>query len=237
MKSKLATLSLAGTVIASSIVGSIALPSSASAQTSTASCHVYQVNLRGTVVSNYGTEQFSVNQYALWRDRGAKANSVEFLLTTFSDLNASAQVGQIKLMTNSMFAENAGISAARINLARVSSSDRVYFNLDSAASLQLPSPNVFASTGVGNSAGGLGGLGFLSGAGQDLARYINSFSVLSVSYLVPRNGGGSFVFTDNTRTKMAGQIDISGTSPDNFSLQGRYTASFTGNYIGSVACP
>lgn len=213
-------------------LGACVLLSGASANA--ASCHFYQVNIQGNVTSNYGSQPFSVNQYAMWRDAGVTSHPIEFVFTTFQDLNASAQVGQIELMTNSAFARNAGIASARFDLATVSVSNVVSFQMDSGMSFQLPPPNVFVATGVGSSPGGLGGLGFLTGAGGELAQFINSAPVLSFSYLIPRNGWGYFYLPDGN--SIAGQLDVIGTPPDNTSLQGQYTASFSGTHVGSAAC-
>lgn len=201
-----------------------------------ASCHYYAVNIQGTVANNFGTQQFSVNQYAMWRDVGVRTHPVEFWLTTNQNLNASAQVGQIELMTNTAFANNAGIASAGYDLAAVSVSNVVNFVLDSGAGLIQPPPNVFVGPGPGSSPGGLGGLGFLPGAGADIARFIGSAEVLSTSFLIPLQGGGYFSFPNGNASSIAGQLDLVGTTIDNMSLQGRYTASFGGNYISSTAC-
>jgi hypothetical protein len=231
MKSKFSTIGLIPTLVISSLASVCINPSKSIAQSATANCHFYAVNIKGTVNNNYGNQQFSVNQYAIWRDRGLRSNPIEFMLKTFTDLNVNPQVGQIELLTNSRYAYNAGIASAQIDLAKVSlGNTQTTFTLDSGASLQLPPPNVFVSPGVSSSPGGLGGLGFLTGAGQDLARILNS------TYLIPRQGGGSFTFTDTSRATIVGQLDIVGTGVDNMSLQGRYKANFSGNYIGSTTC-
>ncbi|MEC4813514.1 MAG: hypothetical protein SAK29_09620 [Scytonema sp. PMC 1069.18] len=222
------------TLIASTTVSTVTIVSVTTA--SAANCYFYSVNIQGTVNSNYGNQPFSVNQYAIWRDPGAKANQIDFFLTTSQDLNASAQVGQIELMTNSVGANNLGIRSAKLDLARVLVSNVVQFTLDSGISFQLPSPNVFVATGVGNSPGGLGGLGFLPGAGGELGKIINGAQILSVSYLIPRNGSGYFYSPTGDYRDIAGEIDIIGTAIDNTNLQGRYKAIFSGKYIKSQVC-
>lgn len=194
------------------------------------------MNIQGNVNSNYGNQQFSVNQYAMLRDPGANANQVDFFLFTFNDPNVSPQVGQIILMTNSLGAGNPGIRSARFDLARVTVSNVYQFVLDSGMSFQLPSSNVFVATGVGNSPGGLGGLNFLPGAGGVLGEIINSAPVLSSSYLIPRNGGGYFYFPNGHQVNIAGELDILGTAIDNANLQGNYRATFGGTYISSYIC-
>ncbi len=237
MKSSVATIGLTGILMVGGIAGAVVAPSTAMAQNSAPMCHFYRVNINGTVANNYASKAFSVTQFAFWRNSGYRSNPIEFGLKTFTDLNVNPQLGQTELMTNSRFANNAGIAMAKIDLARVTNSNQVFFNLDPGASLQLPAPNVFVSPGVGSSAGGLGGLNFLTGAGQDIAQMINGATVLSTSYLVPRQGGGSFSFTDNTFKTIVGQLDVTGTAIDNATLQGRYTARFSGDYVGSANCP
>lgn len=206
-----------------------------------ASCHFYAVNLQGTATIGDGTstlssQPFSVFEYAMVRDTGVTSHPVEFVLTTFQDLNASAQPGQIELMTNSAFARNAGIASAQFDLATVSVSNVVNFEVDSGMSFQSPPPNVFVAPGVGSVPGGLGGLGFLTGAGGQLGQIINSAPILSVSYLVPRTGGGNLYSPDGAWATIAGELNLVGTSLDNASFQGQYQAVFSGNYVGSVEC-
>lgn len=175
------------------------------------------------------------------RQPGAKANQIDFLLSTVNDLNASAQIGQIILMTNSAWAGNPGIRLNKLDLARVRVSNVVEFVLDAGMSFQLPPSNVFVATGVGNAPGGLGGLDFLPGAGgggqlDRLSQIINSAPLFSSSYLTPRNGSGYFYFPNGNRANIAGEIDILGTAIDNTNLQGRYRAIFGGKYISTQVC-
>ena len=172
----------------------------------------------------------------MWRDMGVRSHQIEFVLTTLQDLNASAQVGHIELMTNSAFARNAGISAAQYDMATLSVSTEVGFQLDSGMSFVLPPPNVFVAPGIGTVPGGLGGLGFLPGAGGQLGEIINSTPLLTINYFYPRMGGGSFSFTDNSRTTIVGTLDLVGTGIDNTSYQARYQANFSGSYIDSIQC-
>jgi len=206
-----------------------------------AMCHVYSVVIQGTTNVGDGTsilasQAFSVNQFAIWRDAGVTSHPVEFVLTPLQDLNASAQPGQIELMTNSAFARNAGIASARFDLASVTITDVITFQLDSGISFQLPSPNVFIAPGIGGAPGGLGGLEFLTGAGGQLGQIIGSASVLSVSYFVPRTGGGNFHTPDGNWATISGQLDLVGTALDNASFQGQYQGTFNGNYAGSTEC-
>lgn len=237
MKSPLSTIGLTGILMVSSLAGTVVAPLKATAQTVAPKCHIYQVNIQGTTANNYGSQAFSVNQYAIWRDRGVRSNQVDFVLTTGTDLNVNPKVGQIEFMTNSYFANNQGIASAKMDLARVQIGNQVGFTLNSGASLQMPQPNVFVSRGVGSSPGGLGGLGFLTGWGQEFARYINGAEVLSTSQLVPNSGVGAYRFTDSTARTIVGQIDINGSALNNPGLSGRYTGTFQGNYWRSVTCP
>jgi hypothetical protein len=106
MKSPLSTIGLTGILMVTSLAGTVAAPSKATAQSAAPACHIYQVNIQGTVVNNYSSQPFSVNQYAIWRDRGVRSNQVDFMLTTGTDLNVSPKIGQIEFMTNSYFANN-----------------------------------------------------------------------------------------------------------------------------------
>jgi hypothetical protein len=90
-----------------------------------ASCHVYQVNLQdvatiGGSIATLSGQQFSVQEYAMWRSPGWRSHQVEFWLTPTQDLSASAQLGQIALMTNTRFADHADIRSAQYDLASVS---------------------------------------------------------------------------------------------------------------------
>lgn len=201
-----------------------------------ATCHVYQVTINGyaTIGDNTTTltsQPFSVVQYAAWRDAGYAFHPYEFVLFTPQDLNLSAQIGQIRLMTNSAFAENFGIASARFDLATMSILNVVYFQLDSGMSFQLPSPNVFVAPNLG---GSLGGLGFLTGGGAAIGQILNGASILSTSLLVPRTGSGYFYTPDSN--SIAGQLNLVGTSLDNLSFQGQYWAEFGGSYLGSAQC-
>ena len=200
-----------------------------------ARCNFYRINIQGTVASSASSRQFSVIQYAMWRDRGVRSNPIEFVLTTLTDLNISPQVGQIMLLTNSAFANNLGVALARVDLARVTIANGVSIRLDPGQSLMLPPSNVFIAPGTNTAPGGLGGLGFLTGAGRDLAQLINSAPILSTFYLIPRNGGVVFS-TNSTGSTINGQIDINGSGVDNPSLQGSYRGRFSGTFVGRASC-
>jgi hypothetical protein len=220
------------TLITSTFWGVVSLFSVGGANA--ANCYFYRINIQGTVTSSASSRSFSVNQFAMWRDTGVRSNPIEFVLTTLTDLNVSPQIGQILLLTNSAFANNLGVASARFNLAQVTRGNGVVrLQLDPGQSLIPPPSNVFIAPGVGTSPGGLGGLGFLTGAGADLAQLINGASILSTYYLIPRNGGVVFSTSGNN---INGQIDIAGSGIDNASLQGRYTGRFSGSYAGSVVC-
>jgi hypothetical protein len=205
-----------------------------------ASCHYYVVTLQGIVTTgdaNFtsAAREFVVSQYAMWRDAGVVSHPVEFRLTTFQDLNAAAQEGQIELMTNSYFAHNAGIASARFDLATVTIGHGVVnFELDLGMSFQLPPPNVFIAPGIGDTTGGLGGLCFLPGGGGDLCQ-IGRAPVVGVSYFIPRAGGGYF-FTYSNGSNIAGELYLVGSGPDNLSFQGQYQAQFNGTYVNSFPC-
>jgi hypothetical protein len=212
-----------------------------SAPAHAATCHYYAVNLQGTAAIGDSTailsaQQFSVVEYAMWRDTGVQGHPVEFWLTPDQSLNASAQVGHIELMTNSFLAHNAGIASQQYNLAAVAVDNNgvASFQLDSGMSFVLPPPNVFVAPGYASVPGGLGGLCFLPGGGGGLCDLVSDPSVLSVSYLVPRTGGGYFYIPDSN--SIAGMLDLVGTTPDNVNFQGRYQAWFGGTYIGSEQC-
>ena len=207
-----------------------------------AACHVYGVTLQGIASTGDGTmtagaQQFTVAEYAVWRDAGVTSHPVEFWLTPLEALNASAQVGKIELMTNSYFARNAGIASARFDLASVAISNVIQFQIDSGMSFQMPQPNIFLAPGMGSLQGGLGGLGFLSGAGGQLGQIINGATILSVSYFVPYGGGGYFYSPDGSWLTIAGELGLAGMSLDNAGFQGQYQAQFSGSYLGSLECP
>src|SRR5215470_1531594 len=208
-----------------------------------ASCHIYAVTLQGTATLGSGgvvlsSQRFSVSQYAVWRDHGVKTHPVEFVLFPAHDLNATPQPGDILLMTNSAFAFNPGVASAQFDMARVAvaANGVVNFVLDSGMSLVLPPPNMLVVPGVGSVPGGLGGLGFLTGAGSQLAQLINGAPILSVSYLVPRTGTGSFYSPDGRWSTIAGALNLSASQVDNPNNQGQYQANFSGSYLQSVLC-
>jgi hypothetical protein len=68
-------------------------------------CHVYEVTVQGTTSigeggSTLASQQFSVVQYAAWRETGFNGHPFEFVLTPGQDLNASPKVALIELGTN-----------------------------------------------------------------------------------------------------------------------------------------
>jgi hypothetical protein len=204
-----------------------------------ASCHVYRVDLQGVATIGDSTatlsqQQFAVQEYAVWRSPGFRTHQVEFWLTTGQDLNASAQLGQIELMTNTRFANNAGIRSAQYDLGTVSVTNVVNFQLDSGASFQLPSPNVFVAPGYGTAPGGLGGLCFLPNSG--LCGIVSGPSILNASFLIPRNGSGYFYTPNGNGATLAGEVNLVGSALDNANFQGQYKASFSGNFLGDLEC-
>jgi hypothetical protein len=202
-----------------------------------AKCNVYRVNVQGNTSigdanATLTSQPFWVTQYAIWCERGINGNPLEFWMTSFKDLNASPNVGQVEIMTNSAFARNAGMQAARFTLARVTQVQGGFtFELDYGMSFQMPPPNVFISPGYASVPGGLGGLCFLNSPG--LCDLVTSPAFLSVSYMVPRSGGGNFNFPNGDGFTIAGGVEIVGSAADNPNFQGRYQASFSGNYLGS----
>jgi len=203
-------------------------------------CHVYEVTIQGTTSigeggSTLASQQFSVVQYAAWRETGFNGHPFEFVLTPGQDLNASPKVGFIELGTNTRFANNAGIRAAAFNLTTASVQNGAgVFQLDSSASYQLPSPNVFVAPGYSNVPGGLGGLCFLPNSA--LCGIVTGPSVLSASYIVPRSGSGYFYLTDSRGSGIGGQVVVTGSSTDNAQFQGEYKAQFSGKYVADMSC-
>jgi hypothetical protein len=218
------------------LIGSVLL---STAQAQSASCHVYQVTLQGATnignaTSSLAEQGFSLQEYAVWRQPGFKNNQIEFFLTANQDLNASAQPGEIELMTNTRFSNNAGIRAAQYDLASVSMANVINFQFDPGASYILPSPNVFVAPGYGSVSGGLGGLCFLPNSA--LCSIVSGTSVLNASFLTPRTGTGYFYFPNGTIRTLAGEINLVGSSLDNPNFQGQYKASFIGNFVGDLEC-
>jgi hypothetical protein len=217
-----------------------------SAPANAESCYAYSVNIQGVATvgdANFtsGSRQFNINQWVILRASGYRNNPVEFSLATFTDLNASAQIGQIELSTNSAFAKNRGIASQQFDLATVTQSRNnvsalFQFEIDSGASFILPPPNVFVSPGQGTVPGGLGGLGFLPGAGGQLGQLINNTQILSTNFFYPRNGGGYFYSPDGTWSRIAGQISLVGSGTDNASHQGRYQGRFRGDFRSAYEC-
>jgi hypothetical protein len=216
------------------LAGALGISTLASAQAQT--CFDYRVNLRGVVSGNFGGQQFSGIQRAIVRQPGVAGNPYELILTTGRDLNASARIGDLELMTNSAFANNPGMASARFDLARVSVGNGfAQFQLDPAANLQLPPPNVLVAPGVGTSTGGLGGICFVPGL-QDLCRDLSQATVLQAAFLVPQTGGGYFYFPDGRGGSIAGGLDIAGAQIDNPNNRAQYRAEFHGRLVNSRAC-
>src|SRR6185369_8732715 len=82
-------------------------------------CNVYGGWLQGQVRDNSGVHGFAVQQYVLVHSGGYGRNPVEFALYPAGDLNANGRIGNIMLMTNSAWAQNAGIRAAHVDVAHV----------------------------------------------------------------------------------------------------------------------
>ena len=216
------------------LAGALAAGATGAAQAQT--CFDYQVNLRGVVSGTFGGQQFSGVQRAIVRQPGLAGNPYEFVLTTGRDLNASARIGDLELMTNSAFANNRGMASARFDLARVSIGNGfAQFELDPAANLMLPPPNVLVAPGVGTTSGGLGGICFVPGL-QDLCNSLSRAPVLQASFPVPQTGGGYFYFPDGRGGAIAGGIDITGAQIDNPSNRAQYRAEFHGRLVNSRAC-
>ncbi len=209
-------------------------------------CWVYGVNLQGIASvgdANFtsGSQRFSINQYLFVRLSGIRNNPIELIFHTLQDLNLSAQIGQIHLLSNSIFAQNSGIAPAQFDLMQIWFTENngtffVNFEVDSQMSLQLPLPNNFVSVGIGAVPGGLGGLGFLSGAGGIFGDIINNAALLQAQFFIPRSGGGYLFSPDGAWNTISGEMNLLGTGPDNFSNQGRYSANISGSYLGASEC-
>jgi hypothetical protein len=206
-------------------------------QVEAASCHIFQVQLHGSTAigsstSMFPVQNFQVMQYAVVRDAGYNnTHSVEVLLTTGKDIHVSPNVGEIELMTNSAFANNAGIKMAHIDLATVSQGNGLSFNIDGAASYRQPSPNVFVAPGYNSTEGGLGGVCYLND--KSVCNMLKSQAVLSVSYLVPRAGQASFAVRGGM---LNGEIMLAGSSLDNPNFGAQYRAMVAGRYMKTVPC-
>lgn len=201
-----------------------------------ATCYQFVVDISGVTASPAGKQQFTSRQFAVLRDAGYRDNLIELFLIPPGDLNRSPQIGQILLLSNTAVANNAGLASARIDMGRIQqlANTTFRFQLDSGASVVQPPPNVFITPGANSAPGGLGGLGFLPN-GNDLLNQVGAAgnALLNYYYIIPRNGIVDFAVGNNA---IQGKINISGSSFDNFNLQGQYVADFKGRYNNRLAC-
>jgi hypothetical protein len=108
------------------------------------------------------------------------------------------------------------------------------FQVITDASYILPPSNWFTAPGPGTpSSGGLGGLCFLPSM-QNFCTELGQSAILSVVYLVPRNGSGYFYFP--AADVIAGEIILNGSQIDNGNLQGQYHGFFQGNFNQAIPC-
>lgn len=208
-------------------------------------CWVYGINLQGIASvgdANFtsGSQQFSINQYLFVRLSGIRNNSIELIFHTLQDLNITAQIGQIHLLSNSVFSQNRGTQSAQLDLMHIGFENNgtfiVNFQVDAQQSLQLPPSNNFVSVGIGSVPGGLGGLGFLPGAGGIFGDIINNSDLLQAQFFIPRSGGGFIFSPDGAWSTISGEMNLTGSGPDNFSNLGRYSANISGSFLGSSEC-
>lgn len=172
-----------------------------------------------------------------FRDAGFGANQFEILILHPGDPNASVQVTDLEIMSNSAFARNPGIAANQIDLAQawvILGSDGVtpvyqFQLLPDAANIQ-PQPNFLAVPGQGGNIGGIcnvPGLGNLCGEfGQN--------PLLQSAYVVARTGSGWFYFPPTGG--IYGELSLQGSSIDNANVQGFYQGRFSGQSAGNFAC-
>jgi hypothetical protein len=201
-----------------------------------ATCNYYDVTIESTVTGPYAQGGGSVRQQVVVRDQGAATHPFELLIRYVGDPNAFAtQVGSIELMSNTMFANNAGIAAAAYDLGTFgqAANGGILFTIDPTMALQEPAPNVFAAPGAAGNPGGLGGECLLP-ALQALCAQYQGAPILSVFYMIPSQGGVVFGFPD--QYSIQGEMHLSGAAYGSPNLQATYVGRFSGTYIGSSAC-
>ena len=236
MRNQLLSSGLLGVLAASVTYSVTASPQVASAATPL--CYLFPITINGTVSSSAGTQRFTVKENALFRNTGVRNNPAELWIIPPQDPNTSSVVGQLRLMSNSVLASNAGIASSRFDLERaVLGNNQWNFTLLSDISFQLTNPNVFTAPGVNAGLGGLGGLSLpylVSIGGGDISSFLNSSEVLNTYYLVPRQGQVSIAFQSG---QIFGSINIVGAQVDNANNAGQYQAQFTGTLINYFTCP
>ena len=203
-------------------------------------CYVYQVQVRGTATIGDATSIGAARSFALYervgvRGRGYRTNLFEFFITSGRNLNASAEVGVIELMTNSHFSNNLGIASNEIDLATTSTvGNQLQMQLLPDRSFILPPPNTIVTPGIGTQPGGLAGLGnpYLAAISGGKLAGLASPAILALSFMVARAGGVQFTLGSDQRS-ISGVIQIVGTGLDNVRSQGRYQAIFQGSFIGA----
>jgi hypothetical protein len=249
-------MALKGNLLALLVTLTCATAGQVDAQTfaaESAVCKFYVVRIWGEADTGLGPQSFDTatqwNQFLVLRSPGTGTNQVEILFTNFprsvigdtrGNLSSGAfPVGHIELMTNSLYANNAGIRSHHVDLAEVSVStywnpeDVVEFQLIPQAALNVPQPNAVVMPGQGSF---LGGLAFLPN-GVELFNSLPNANLLDTEFLVPYRGGGYLFFPDTDRSVVYGQIQLAAVSHDfNFNLTGFYNGTFYGEYLGSLQC-
>lgn len=197
------------------------------------------VNSIGDTNTISASNQFQTRYYLIARVPGVRGNMLDIVLHSNKDLNANGQVGDILLMSNSLWAQNSGIRSSltdmmSVNLANSQNGQFVQFQVNTDASNILPPANTFVAPGIGNTSGGIGGICFLPGL-QGLCQSTTSSQILSASFIIPRSGVGYFESSDGWST-LHGQIQLSGSIPDNFNFTGYSNAEMGGRFIGASEC-
>lgn len=199
-------------------------------------CYLFDANIHTTVTGPYSEVRNTASQEIIVRDEGGGNHTLELFIRYPGDMNAfDTQPGAIELMTNSMFARNAGMRAAQFDLGTIRShgNGTFSFSLDPAAAHQLPPPNVFTVQGISGSPGGLGGICYLQSL-QGLCEQTQGAAVLQVLYLVPAKGTVTFSFPEEN--SIQGTINITGYGVDNSNLRGNYRAQFNGPLKDEEEC-
>jgi hypothetical protein len=196
-------------------------------------CHQFIVQLQGVVYDQQATTPFNTTQVAIVRDRGFMGNPIDFALLPFNNnLNAQAAVGDIELMTNTAWTQNAGVRAWRSDQAYVTMLDANTFSFQLDPGLiTFPPAHVFVTTSAINTVEA--GLGLLCPISHHFC-HIGVPENLQTGFKVPHSGGGAFQVQGQ---QIVGQIDVLGVQVDNYGNQARYTADFSGLYQGAVQCP
>lgn len=211
-----------------------------------AQCFLFNVDIQGTgsignTNATAAPQAFRTSHFLYARVPGIRSNPVDFILDSGKNLNASGQLGDIKLMSNSLSAENAGIRSTLTDMASVISSQDetgtyLQFQINTDASFILPPANTMVTPGVGDtSGGGLGGICFLPGF-TGFCQDLSGSQILNSTFMIPRTGGGYFLSKDGTWQNFYGLIQLSGSSPDNPNFIGYYQAELWGQFVRGEEC-